>query len=160
DIAPLPPVDIAVPEIKRRVARINRALMPGAENVADLVSDRIGDHRAGMVHDEVGLFGVRGNARGKAATRRIVYDQADDVASLLVAKFVDLAERTDPVDHWVEMLKLFPTCFVIVNRLGVYEPQANIMQTTVDERKVDLLDGDLDELRKVDEVMARRPCGV
>jgi hypothetical protein len=35
------PFDVAVPEIKRQVARIDRALMPCAEKkVADLVSDR------------------------------------------------------------------------------------------------------------------------
>jgi hypothetical protein len=40
-------------------------------------------------------------------------------------------DQADAVDFSVEVLKVLGACFIIVDQLGVYEPKADILQTTV-----------------------------
>ena len=70
---------------KRRVVCVNQTVMPGPNNVPDLVGDgeRVGG--AGVVSDEKGFLLVRADARRETASTRTVDDQTDNVGTFLVA---------------------------------------------------------------------------
>ncbi len=131
----------------RGLGLVDGGVVPGADDVADLVRDRVHQGRAGVVHDGEGLFRIGANPRGKPAARRIVDDQDHDIGPLLVAQRVHLLERPDTVDHAVEMVEVVALRLGVVDGLGVGEVERDVADAAVAERGVCFLDGVRDQVR-------------
>src|SRR5581483_11854706 len=88
-------IDVAVRVGNRLVVVVHAAVVAGTHEVADLVRDRIGDGRTGVMHDEVGLLCLCADAGGEATAAWAVEHQPDDVGVLLVAQLLDVLEDAD-----------------------------------------------------------------
>jgi hypothetical protein len=55
-----------------------------------------------------------------------VQDETDDVGALLGAQPLHVSEGRLPIDHPIEVLEMIRASFVIVDRLGLYEPQGDV----------------------------------
>ena len=120
--------------------------MAGADQVADLVRQRVGRGRALVVHHGEGLVGVGEHARRQPAALRIVDDQDGDVGAVLVAQAVDLLHvavaLVGEAPHVIEVRAFLD----VVGLVGVHQPQLDVADAALAERLVGLLDGEIDQL--------------
>src|SRR5215467_12513973 len=154
DVAPFVAIDVAEPVGGRSVACVDLRLMSRPKNVADLVCHRERQKGARMLNDKIGLLRIGGYARGKATLGRIVYDQSDNIGSLVVTQFADTIEYSHAIRHTVEMIKVPELGFDVVDGLRVNEAQVHIADSTIAKRGVDLLNGSGDERSHVEHVAA------
>ena len=78
-------VDEAVTKGERRRHLVDVEIVPGPDDVPDLVGDGVGGGCALVMHDGKCFVGICVDARGKAASMRIVDDEYGDVGAILVA---------------------------------------------------------------------------
>src|SRR5436190_5085785 len=85
---------------------VQRQVVARADDVADLVRDRISQRRTGVMNDDEGLVGIGPDPRRKPATRRIVDDEGHDIGMLLVAQLANSLEWALSIDHAIEVVEM------------------------------------------------------
>jgi hypothetical protein len=99
-----------------------------------------------MVNHEERFIGVGPDASGKAATRRVIYDQSHDISPLLIAQCAYSGEHPDPIDHAIKVVEVLAVRFVVVDQFLVDKAQFDITDTAVCKRLVCLFNRQVDEI--------------
>ena len=140
DVAPFRAVNVPVTIGKWRVGKIDKAVVPDAENVTYLVRYRHGDRGTRVMYHKKGFIRIWTDARGQTAAGGIVDDQTDDCRTLLVAEFPYVLKRTNPINHCVKMIELITDTGIVVDQLTMYEPQANVAKAAISECFIGFVD--------------------
>jgi hypothetical protein len=86
-----------MPIRKWRVVGVDCAVVPSAENVSDLMGERVRDCRACVVDNKERFLRFRTNTRRQTATCRTVQNEADDIGALLVTQPSPVQNEADDI---------------------------------------------------------------
>src|SRR5215813_3539989 len=111
---------------KWRVNGVGQSIVACAKDMPNFMSDGDGDGGAGVMHDEIGFFRIGRDARRKTTSTWVVDDEADDVGALFVSQTANVLERHIAIDHVVKIDELVGTLLIVVDFLGVDEPNTDV----------------------------------
>ena len=128
DVAPLGAVDVAVAVGEWAHDLVHGGIVAGADEVADLMGDGIGQGGAIVMHDGKRLLGLGEDARGKAATLGVVDDEHGNVGAVFVAQSMDLVHiavaLVGEAPDVIEMRALLD----VVGLVGMHEPELDVAE--------------------------------
>ncbi len=100
--------------------------MAGADEVADLVRQRVGRGGAFVMHHGEGLVGVGVHARGQPAALGIVDDEHRHVGPVLVAQGMDLVHVAVALVGEAPDVIEVRAFLDVVGLVGVHQPQLDV----------------------------------